>query len=124
MVDVAWRAYIYIGYINITLAKKFKIMNLIIFFIVSIVCIIFLLLPFIKKNDDVVENLVKLSEFRKQRVLMELNSELENGTITNDQFNELKNELFQIESVEENKLENVNLDPVEEIIKLKKKVND
>tara|TARA_Y100001936_G_scaffold158775_1_gene155187 strand:- start:895 stop:1194 length:300 start_codon:yes stop_codon:yes gene_type:complete len=99
-------------------------MNLIIFFIVSIVCIIFLLLPFIKKNEDVVENLVKLSEFRKQRVLMELNSELENGTITNDQFNELKNELFQIESVEENKLENVNLDPVEEIIKLKKKVND
>ena len=99
-------------------------MNLIIFFIVSIVCIIFLLLPFIKKSDDVVENLVELSEFRKQRVLMELNSELENGTITNDQFNELKNELFQIESVEENKLENVNLDPVEEIIKLKKKVND
>ena len=98
-------------------------MNLIIFLIVSIFCIIFLLLPYFKKNEEIIENLAILSESRKQRVLMELNSELENGTITIDQFNELKKELFQIESIEEYKLEKVNIDPVEEIIKLKKKIN-
>ena len=65
-----------------------------------------------------------LSELRKARVLQELNNELENGTITIEQFNELREELFKIESIEKDKITDLNLDNVEKIIKMKKKLND
>tara|TARA_S200000501_G_scaffold248223_1_gene232530 strand:- start:125 stop:424 length:300 start_codon:yes stop_codon:yes gene_type:complete len=99
-------------------------MNIIIFFIVSIACIIFLVLPYFKKNSENIINSDNLTELRKQRVLLELNNELENGTITADQFEELKKELFEIESTEKNKITELNLDNVEKIIKLKKNSND
>ena len=99
-------------------------MNIIIFFIVSIVCIIFLVLPYFKKNSGNIIDSDNLTELRKQRVLVELNNELENGTITDDQFEELKKELFEIESTEKNKITELNLDNVEKIIKMKKNSND
>ena len=99
-------------------------MNIIIFFIVSTACIIFLVLPYFKKNSENIINSDNLTELRKQRVLLELNNELENGTITADQFEELKKELFEIESTEKNKITELNLDNVEKIIKMKKNSND
>ena len=99
-------------------------MNLIIFFIVTAACIFYLSLPYFRKNLETLINLDNLSELRKARVLQELNNELENGTITIEQFNELKEELFKIESIERNKIAELNLDNVEKIIKMKKKLND
>ena len=60
------------------------------------------------------------AEIRKKKVLLELTSELENGTISKDQFNELKEELFKIESIKISS-NNEEIDPIEEIIKTKKK---
>ena len=99
-------------------------MNLIIFFIVTAACIFYLSLPYFRKNLETLINLDNLSELRKARVLQELNNELENGTITIEQFNELKEELFKIESIERNKIADLNLDNVEKIIKMKKNLND
>ena len=99
-------------------------MNLIIFFIVTAACIFYLSLPYFRKNLETLINLDNLSELRKARVMQELNNELENGTITIEQFNELKEELFKIESIERNKIADLNLDNVEKIIKMKKKLND
>ena len=103
------------------MAKKFKkIMNLIIFFIVTAACIFYLSLPYFRKNSDNLIDLDNLSEQRKSRVLQELNNELENGTITIEQFKELREELFNIESIEKNKIANLNLDNIEKMIKMKK----
>ena len=99
-------------------------MNLIIFFIVTAACIFYLSLPYFRKNSGNLINLDNLSELRKARVLQELNNELENGTITIEKFNELKEELFKIESTEKEKITDLNLDNVEKIIKMKKKLND
>ena len=99
-------------------------MNLIIFFIVTAACIFYLSLPYFRKNLETLINLDNLSELRIARVLQELNNELENGTITIEQFNELKEELFKIESIERNKIAELNLDNVEKIIKMEKKLND
>ena len=99
-------------------------MNLIIFFIVTAACIFYLSLPYFRKNLETLINLDNLSELRKARVLQELNNELENGTITIEQFNELREELFKIESIEKDKIADLNLDDVEKIIKMKKKLND
>ena len=97
-------------------------MNLIIFIVVTAACIFYLSLPYFRKNSGTLINLDNLSELRKARVLQELNNELENGTITIEQFNELKEELFKIESIERNKIADLNLDNVEKIIKMKKKI--
>jgi hypothetical protein len=103
------------------MAKKFKkIMNLIIFFIVTAACIFYLSLPYFRKNSANLIDLDNLSEQRKGRVLQELNNELENGTITIEQFKELREELFIIESIEKNKIANLNLDNIEKMIKMKK----
>ena len=99
-------------------------MNLIIFFIVTAACIFYLSLPYFRKNLETLINLDNLSELRKARVMQELNNELENGTITIEQFNELREELFKIESIEKDKIADLNLDNVEKIIKMKKKLND
>ena len=99
-------------------------MNLIIFFTVTAACIFYLSLPYFRKNLETLINLDNLSELRKERVLLELNNELENGTITIEQFNELREELFKIESIEKDKIADLNLDNVEKIIKMKKKLND
>ena len=99
-------------------------MNLIIFFIVTAACIFYLSLPYFRKNSGSLIDLDNLSNIRKDRVLQELNNELENGTITIEQFNELKEELFKIESIEKNKIADLNLDNVEKMIKMKKKLND
>ena len=99
-------------------------MNLIIFFIVTAACIFYLSLPYFRKNLGNLIDLDNLSELRKNRVLQELDNELENGTITIEQFNELREELFRIESIEKNKIANANLDNVEKLIKMKKKLND
>ena len=99
-------------------------MNLIIFFIVTAACIFYLSLPYFRKNSGSLIDLDNLSELRKERVLLELNNELENGTITIEQFNELREELFKIESIEKDKIADLNLDNVEKIIKMKKKLND
>ena len=99
-------------------------MNLIIFFIVTAACIFYLSLPYFRKNLETLINLDNLSELRKARVLQELNNELENGTITIEQFNELREELFKIESIEKDKIADLNLDNVEKLIKMKKKLND
>ena len=62
-------------------------MNLIIFFIVTAACIFYLSLPYFRKNSGSLIDLDNLSELRKEKVLQELNNELENGTITIEQFN-------------------------------------
>ena len=71
-------------------------MNLIIFFIVTAACIFYLSLPYFRKNSGSLIDLDNLSELRKERVLLELNNELENGTITIEQFNELREKLLKI----------------------------
>ena len=83
-------------------------MNLIIFFVVTAACIFYLSLPYFRKNSGSLIDLDNLSELRKERVLLELNNELENGTITIEQFNELREELFKIESIEKENADNVN----------------
>ena len=74
-------------------------MNLIFLITISLVCLIFLLYPYFNNSKNKINDLQIYSEIRRKKVLLELTSELENGTITQNQFNELKEELFKIESV-------------------------
>ncbi len=94
-------------------------MNLFILISISIACVVFLIFPFYRKTEFRNDNQQSYSETRKEKVLFELTSELENGTITNGQFNELKEELFKIESIRISS-NNEEIDPIEEIIKTKK----
>ena len=94
-------------------------MNLFILISISIACVAFLIFPFYRKTEFRNDNQQSYSEIRKKKVLLELTSELENGTISKDQFNELKEELFKIESIKISP-NNEEIDPVEEIIKTKK----
>ena len=95
-------------------------MNLIFLITISLACLIFLLYPYFNNSKNKINDLQIYSEIRKRKVLLELTSELENGTITQNQFNELKEELFKIESVKKTKSKNENIDPIEKIIELKK----
>ena len=94
-------------------------MNLFILITISIACVVFLILPFYRKTEYRKDNHQTYAEIRKKKVLLELTSELENGTISKDQFNELKEELFKIESIKISP-NNKEIDPIEEIIKTKK----
>tara|TARA_B100000945_G_C20249550_1_gene533834 strand:- start:283 stop:579 length:297 start_codon:yes stop_codon:yes gene_type:complete len=94
-------------------------MNLFILISISIACVVFLMFPFYRKTEFRNDKHQTYSEIRKKKVLLELTSELENGTISKDQFNELKEELFKIESIKISP-NNEEIDPVEEIIKTKK----
>ena len=95
-------------------------MNLLIFILVSIACLTFLLFPYLKKSKNIYNDLQFYSELRRRKVLQELTSELENGTITISQFKELKEELFKIESNETNNSSNKDIDPIEKLIESKK----
>ena len=95
-------------------------MNLFILISISIACVVFLIFPFYRKTEYRKDNHQTYAEIRKEKVLLELTSELENGTISKDQFNELKEELFKIESIKISS-NNEEIDPIEEIIKTKKK---
>ena len=95
-------------------------MNLIFLLTISLACLIFLLYPYFNNSKNKINNLQIYSEIRREKVLLELTSELENGTITQNQFNELKEELFKIESVKKTKLKSENIDPIEKIIESKK----
>ena len=95
-------------------------MNLIFLLTISLACLIFLLYPYFNNSKNKINDLQKYSELRRKKVLLELTSELENGTITQNQFNELKEELFKIESVKKTKSKNENIDPIEKIIESKK----
>lgn len=95
-------------------------MNLFILISISIACVVFLIFPFYRKTEYRKDNHQTYAEIRKKKVLLELTSELENGTISKDQFNELKEELFKIESIKISS-NNEEIDPIEEIIKTKKK---
>ena len=94
-------------------------MNLFILISISIACVVFLIFPFYRKTEYRKDNHQTYAEIRKKKVLLELTSELENGTISKDQFNELKEELFKIESIKI-RSNNEEIDPIEEIIKTKK----
>ena len=78
-------------------------MNLILLITISLACLIFLLYPYFNISKNKINDLQIYSEIRRKKVLLELTSELENGTITQNQFNELKEELFKIESVKKTK---------------------
>ena len=95
-------------------------MNLIFLITISLVCLIFLLYPYFNNSKNKINDLQIYSEIRRRKVLLELTSELENGTITQNQFNELKEELFKIESVKKTKSKSENIDPIEKIIESKK----
>ena len=94
-------------------------MNLFILILITIACVVFLIFPFYRKKEYRKDNNQDYAEIRKKKVLLELTSELENGTISKDQFNELKEELFKIESIKISS-NNEEIDPIEEIIKTKK----
>ena len=66
---------------------------------ISLACLIFLIYPYFNNSKNKINDLQIYSEIERKKVLFELTSELENGTITQNQFNELKEELFKIESV-------------------------
>ena len=95
-------------------------MNLIFLITISLACLIFLLYPYFNNSKNKINDLQIYSEIRRKKVLLELTSELENGTITQNQFNELKEELFKIESVKKAKSKSENIDPIEKIIESKK----
>ncbi|MBF51210.1 MAG: hypothetical protein CL890_02665 [Dehalococcoidia bacterium] len=95
-------------------------MNLIFLITISLACLIFLLYPYFNNSKNKINDLQIYSEIRRKKVLLELTSELENGTITQNQFNELKEELFKIESVKKTKSKSENIDPIEKIIESKK----
>ena len=95
-------------------------MNLIFLITISLVCLIFLIYPYLNNSKNKINDLQIYSELRRKKVLLELTSELENGTITQNQFNELKEELFKIESVKKTKSKSENIDPIEKIIESKK----
>ena len=95
-------------------------MNLIFLITISLACLIFLLYPYFNNSKNKINDLQIYSELRRKKVLLELTSELENGTITQNQFNELKEELFKIESVKKNISKSENIDPIEKIIESKK----
>lgn len=95
-------------------------MNLIFLITISLACLIFLLYPYFNNSKNKINDLQKYSELRRKKVLLELTSELENGTITQNQFNELKEELFKIESVKKTISKSENIDPIEKIIESKK----
>lgn len=95
-------------------------MNLILLITISLACLIFLLYPYFNISKNKINDLQIYSEIRRKKVLLELTSELENGTITQNQFNELKEELFKIESVKKTKSKSENIDPIEKIIESKK----
>lgn len=95
-------------------------MNLIFLITISLACLIFLLYPYFNNSKNKINDLQIYSELRRKKVLLELTSELENGTITQNQFNELKEELFKIESVKKTKSKSENIDPIEKIIESKK----
>mgnify|MGYP000639539715 FL=1 len=95
-------------------------MNLIFLITISLACLIFLLYPYFNNSKNKINDLQIYSELRRKKVLLELTSELENGTITQNQFNELKEELFKIESVKKTISKSENIDPIEKIIESKK----
>ena len=95
-------------------------MNLIFLITISLACLIFLLYPYFNNSKNKINDLQIYSELRRKKVLLELTSELENGTITQNQFNELKEELFKIESVKKTISKIENIDPIEKIIESKK----
>ena len=95
-------------------------MNLIFLITISLACLIFLLYQYFNNSKNKINDLQKYSELRRKKVLLELTSELENGTITQNQFNELKEELFKIESVKKTISKSENIDPIEKIIESKK----
>ena len=95
-------------------------MNLIFLITISLACLIFLIYPYFNNSKNKINDLQIYSELRRKKVLLELTSELENGTITQNQFNELKEELFKIESVKKTISKSENIDPIEKIIESKK----
>ena len=95
-------------------------MNLIFLITISLACLIFLLYPYFNNSKNKINDLQIYSELRRKKVLLELTSELENGTITQNQFNELKEELFKIESVKKTISKSENIDPIDKIIESKK----
>ena len=95
-------------------------MNLIFLITISLACLIFLLYPYFNNSKNKINDLQIYSELRRKKVLLELTSELENGTITQNQFNELKEELLKIESVKKTTSKSENIDPIEKIIESKK----
>ena len=95
-------------------------MNLIFLITISLACLIFLLYPYFNNSKNKINDLQIYSELRRKKVLLELTSELENGIITQNQFNELKEELFKIESVKKTISKSENIDPIEKIIESKK----
>ena len=95
-------------------------MNFIFLITISLACLIFLLYPYFNNSKNKINDLQIYSELRRKKVLLELTSELENGTITQNQFNELKEELFKIESVKKTTSKSENIDPIEKIIESKK----
>ena len=95
-------------------------MNLIFLITISLVCLIFLIYPYLNNSKNKINDLQIYSEIRRKKVLLELTSELENGTITQNQFDELKEELFKIESVKKTTSKSENIDPIEKIIESKK----
>ena len=95
-------------------------MNLIFLITISLACLIFLLYPYFNNSKNKINDLQIYSELRRKKVLLELTSELENGTITQNQFNELKEELFKIESVKKTTSKSENIGPIEKIIESKK----
>ena len=95
-------------------------MNLIFLITISLACLIFLLYPYFNNSKNKINDLQIYSEIRRKKVLLELTSELENGTITQNQFNELKEELFKIESVKKTISKSENIDTIEKIIESKK----
>ena len=95
-------------------------MNLIFLITISLACLIFLLYPYFNNSKNKINDLQIYSELRRKKVLLELTSELENGTITQNQFNELREELFKIESVKKTISKSENIDPIEKIIESKK----
>ena len=95
-------------------------MNLIFLITISLACLIFLIYPYFINSKNKINDLQIYSELRRRKVLLELTSELENGTINQNQFNELKEELFEIESLKKTKSKSENIDPIEKIIESKK----
>ncbi len=91
--------------------------------LILLACIIYVVYPFIYQSEHIDQLLYEKNiKIRKKGLISELNNELASGILSNDLYNQLKDD---VDEMIDSELKNLNknikiIDPIEKLIQLKK----
>ena len=91
--------------------------------LILLACIIYVIYPFIYQSEHIDQLLYEKNiKIRKKGLISELNNELASGILSNDLYNQLKDD---VDEMIDSELKNLNknikiIDPIEKLIQLKK----